>query len=510
MGEKRFSITYIFIFIIIGVIVGAIFVSNFDITNKILAGDDKIDSKIEFGSNEGTSQAILDLQATGKAFVEISKRVTPAIVSIRSKSHVKFGNEDMRRWHRFFGPVIPEDEIVPSVSLGSGVIVNKNGYVITNNHVVEGANDIEVILSDRRSFYAKIIGFDPFTDLALIQIDGKDLPVAPIGDSDSVEVGEWVLAIGNPLGLNSTVTAGIISAIGRDINIVERGLDREDRGYSIENFIQTDAAINPGNSGGALVNLQGKVIGINTAIATQGHGTYIGYGFAIPINLVNKVMKDFVDYGYVRRGWIGVQIRAIDQTDAKAFGLNEPRGVLIVNLVPNGAAKEAGLKEEDIILEFNGFPVNQANKLQELVARHNPGDEVTLHIYRNDKEIEIKVTLKEREKDKKRTRSTDNEIEKYLNLGISVQDITQAEADRLGYNGTSGVLVTGVSPGSVAADRGLRGNAIILEINREKVNSVKEYNKMLKKLEPHNIVLFRVWNVGDIYQFVSIEIPENK
>jgi len=382
--------------IFVGIIIGVIIVSNLDFTDYSFAESEQSNKTNFLESTTPISKSILNLKETGNTFTQIAKLVNPTVVSIQTETRHKTSRQNRNRFYRFFDGN-PHEQI-PSVGLGSGVIVDKNGYILTNHHVIENADKIEVNLNDRRTFRAKVIGVDPYTDLAVIKIDGEDLPVAYLGNSDNIDVGEWVLAIGNPLGLNSTVTAGIVSALGRDINIVGNNLSLDDRRYSIETFIQTDAAINPGNSGGALVNLGGEVIGIDTAIATRGgSGSYIGYGFAIPLHLAKNVMNDVIAYGRVRRGWIGVSIRPVDQTDAKAFGLDNAKGVLITGLVRGSAAEKAKLQEEDIILQIEGQTVNNPNEIQAVVAQRQPGDIITLNIVRDNKEMVIKIELKERD-----------------------------------------------------------------------------------------------------------------
>ena len=299
------------------------------------------------GTTQIASQST-SAKALSQDFAMVAKAVTPSVVAINVTTTGKEKQKKMPQdFFHFFGPDFKAPEPEPSEGSGSGVILTADGYIATNNHVVEDADEggIEVVLHDKVRFKAKLIGTDPSTDLAVIKIDGKDLTAAALGNSETVQVGEWVLAIGNPLGLTSTVTAGIVSAIGRNINIIQDT-------YGIESFIQTDAAINPGNSGGALVNMNGEVIGINAAIATT-NARYQGYGFAVPVNLLKTVAADIIKYGEVKRGYIGVQISAIDQTTASALGMSEAKGVLVQALVDGGAASAAGIKEGDVILSVD-------------------------------------------------------------------------------------------------------------------------------------------------------------
>jgi serine protease Do len=282
-----------------------------------------------------------DATAFSKAFIEVAEKVTPTIVHISVVSDRSKNRED-----DMFFPFFRE--MPQQRGSGSGIIISEDGYIITNNHVVENASTVNVGLFDKRTFTAKVVGTDPLTDLAVIKIDATDLPVSYLGDSDDIRVGQWVMAIGNPLSLSSTVTAGIVSAMGRG----QLGLIRDS--YGVENFIQTDAAINPGNSGGALVDLSGAVIGVNSAIAASRTGTYIGYGFAIPINLAKAVAKDLIAHGKVSRGYIGINIGEVDDAMAKSLGLDRPRGIIVQGLVAGGAAADADVKEGDVILKVDG------------------------------------------------------------------------------------------------------------------------------------------------------------
>ncbi|RMF03356.1 MAG: Do family serine endopeptidase, partial [Bacteroidetes bacterium] len=301
-----------------------------------------------------------------------------------------FGERD-NPFEEFFRFETPRGNQGPQVRMGtgSGVIINENGYIVTNNHVVEGADDLEVTLHDNRTFKATVVGTDPTTDLALIQIKAKGLPTLPLANSDDIKVGEWVLAVGNPLGLTSTVTAGIVSAKGRNINIL-----REQ--FAVESFIQTDAAINPGNSGGALVNLAGGLVGINTAIASPT-GSYAGYGFAVPANIVNKVVEDLITYGAVQRGVLGVMIRSVDGNLAKEHNLAVTQGAYVDSLLENSAAAAAGIKPGDVIVAVDGKPVNTSPELQALIAQHRPGDKVEIKVDRQGTEKTFTVTLNNRE-----------------------------------------------------------------------------------------------------------------
>lgn len=322
-------------------------------------------------------------------FAEVSELITPTVVHIKTITNINRGNAGNIHPFDLFGDEYGFPQPVPRGPLlgsGSGVIITDGGYIVTNNHVVGMADEVEVILQDRSSYTAEVVGADPNTDLALIKIKNGKLRPIKAGNSDEVRVGEWVLAVGNPFNLTSTVTAGIVSARGRSLNILGGGT-------SIESFIQTDAVVNAGNSGGALVNSKGELIGINTAIATETGG-YMGYAFAIPVNIVKKVVDDLIKYGEVQRGFIGVSIREIDSRLADELGLKNRQGVYIDATLPGGSADLAGLKKGDIIREIEGKKISGVPELQEIIGSHKPGDKISLKAERNGKEKEITVTLK--------------------------------------------------------------------------------------------------------------------
>lgn len=316
-------------------------------------------------------------------FVDAADQAMPAVVNITSISERQARTERERRYYQFFGG--------PGASraTGSGVIISERGYIVTNNHVIKDATQVEVTLTDNRKYRAKVMGTDPSTDLAVLKIEADDLPVIRLADSDETRIGEWVLAIGNPFELNSTVTAGIISAKGRDISILNGQ-------YSIESFIQTDAAVNPGNSGGALVNVKGELIGINTAIYAPS-GTYAGYSFAVPINLVKKVMQDLIDYGEVRRAFLGIMIQNVDSDVAQELDLSVTQGVYVSELIEGGAAIRSDLASGDVITKVNGVQTSSVAELQEQIASRNPGDEVLVTVDRQGRAKDIVVRLSTRD-----------------------------------------------------------------------------------------------------------------
>ena len=376
-----------------------------------------------------------------------------------------FGND----FEFFFGPrgqhMKPRSKKgkTPSrVGTGSGVIISDDGYIVTNNHVIAEADDIEVTLHDKRTYRATVIGTDPSTDLALLQIKEKDLPTVPFSNSDYVDVGQWVLAVGNPMGLNSTVTAGIVSAKGRNINILK---DK----YAVENFIQTDAAINPGNSGGALVNLHGGLIGINTAIASPT-GTFAGYGFAVPTNIVNKVVEDLLEYGVVQRGVLGVMIRTLDGNLAKEKEVDIVNGVYVDSLLENSAAASAGVKVGDVIVRVNEQDINSSSELQGMIARHRPGEEVVLDIDRKGKELSIKVTLNNREGNTSILSEDTREIVKIL--GAEMENVDDKLAKKLEIKG--GVKIKKLYAGKLRKYTQMRDGFIITKVDGEDIDSVDE------------------------------------
>ena len=358
----------------------------------------------------------------------------------------------------------PQIESMPYTATGSGVIIRPDGYIVTNNHVVQESNKIEVTLNDKRTFDATIVGTDPATDLALIKIEATDLPFLTFANSDSVMVGEWVLAVGNPFNLTSTVTAGIVSAKARDINILGSN-------SAIESFIQTDAAVNPGNSGGALVNTQGDLIGINAAIAS-GTGNYVGYSFAIPSNIVKKVVDDFLSFGKIQRAYLGVYYNEIDAKFAEDKGLNEVKGVYIEDVIPGGSADEAGLQKGDILLAMNDRSINSKSELLEFVGQHNPGDKVDITVKREGKVLVLPVTLKS---ESGNTGIVQND--KLIILGATIQPVTEQEKAKYGIN--NGFKITSLDDGSLRR-AGLRVGFIITGIDNRRMASMEDVEAALK------------------------------
>ena len=401
-------------------------------------------------------------------FVDAAEKTVNTVVHIKTEV-VSRGSS----YYDFFGSLIEQlyggQMQIPnnvSVAYGSGVVISPDGYIVTNNHVVEGASKIEVTFNDKHKRSATIIGNDPSTDLALIKVDAKDLEYLTFADSDEVKVGEWVLAVGNPFNLTSTVTAGIVSAKARNINILGDG-------STIESFIQTDAAINPGNSGGALVDVDGNLIGINAAIASRT-GSYEGYSFAIPSNIVKKVVEDFLQYGSLQRAYLGVSIVEITEELAEAKGIKEMSGVYIMEVNERGGAKAAGIKEDDILLSVNNISVNSNSQLVGVVSQYRPGDKVMVKIQRDGKILVKEVTLKNLEGTEEMHKDSDsfyNEV-----LGIKAQALPMSLKNELGIN--YGLKVVEVNDG-IFKQKGITNDFIILSVNYQKVSSENDLRKAL-------------------------------
>lgn len=375
-------------------------------------------------------------------------------------------------WAQMFGYQNVEPHI--QRGSGSGVIISKNGYIVTNNHVINGAQRIKVNLNNNKTYEATIIGTDPTTDLALLKIDAKDLPVITFGNSDQLKIGEWVLAVGNPFNLASTVTAGIVSAKGRDIDILQP--DYANGMSAIESFIQTDAAVNPGNSGGALVNTRGELVGINSAIASTT-GAFAGYSFAIPITIVQKVTKDLMDYGTVQRAFIGVRIANVDEKIAEHIGLDDIHGVYVSEAIQNGAAQIAGMQDGDVITQVGSKKVNTVPELQDAISRYSPGEKVDIKVWRNHNTISLELLLTNIEgktTSKSESLATNKKFEK---LGIEILDISPEIKSSLGIHG--GVIIEKLSEGKFN-DAGISKNFIITSIDGVKIYDKKDFERVIK------------------------------
>jgi serine protease Do len=381
----------------------------------------------------------------------------------------KFFEQQGQGYH---GQVIPQKR----TSLGSGVIISADGYIITNNHVIDEADEINVRFANHEEYVAKIIGRDAKTDVALIKIDAKEtLPYASFGDSEKLRVGDWIIAIGNPFGFEQTVTAGIVSGKGRTLG-----------SGNYENFIQTDASINPGNSGGPLFNMDGQMVGINTAIYSRSGGN-IGIGFAIPVNMAKNVIEQLKTTGKVTRGWLGVMIQNVSQDLAKQFGLDRPIGALIGEVSPGSPAEKAGILPGDIIVEYKGKEITQMNMLPTLVAQTQVGETVNVALFRNGKKKNVSVTVAKLEEDEAPAEMGQESV-----LGLTVQQLTPELAQSLKIKDKEGIIVANVEPGSAAEDAGLRPGDLILEVNRQEVRNMEEYTKAIANLDKKESILLLV------------------
>ncbi len=429
-------------------------------------------------------------------FAGLAKAVGPVVVNIstsqvikpsRQESPTPFGDEDPSDdpWQRFFGQPSPRGPFRQQ-GLGSGFIIEQDGIILTNNHVVANAEKITVILQDEREFEGKVIGRDAKTDIAVIKINAKNLSVVPLGDSDQLQVGEWVVALGSPFGLANTVTAGIVSAKGRWIGA-----------GPYDNFIQTDASINPGNSGGPLVNLRGEVVGMNSAIFSRT-GANIGIGFAIPINIVKELLPDLKSKGKVVRGWLGVSVQQLTPDIATSMGLEKSAGALVSDVVEGSPAAKAGMKVGDVILQYNGQEVNHSSDLPILVARTKVGQTVPLKILRSKEEVGLSVTVEALKEDEIVAPTS-----KKSDFGLTVQRVTPEIANKLGLKDIRGVLITAVDPEGRGAEAGLRRGDIILEIDRQPISDPSAYERAVAAAKDNNL-LFLVRR-GDTNIFVALK-----
>jgi serine protease Do len=442
-------------------------------------------------------------------FAALAEKLSPTVVNVyttqtvevSSSPHQFFFPDEMEipePFKRFFGiPDMPEQapkREMKRTSLGSGVIFTADGYIITNNHVVENADEINVTLDTYEEYEATIVGRDPKSDVALLKIEPKtDLPFVTFGDSDTLRVGEWVLAIGNPFGLQKTVTAGIVSAKGRSINNESYG-----------NFIQTDASINPGNSGGPLFNLNGEMVGVNTAIFSRTGGN-IGIGFAIPINMAKNVLAQLKEHGKVTRGWLGVMIQQVTPDLADNFGLDRPIGALVGQVVPDSPADKAGLNAGDVIIEYNGKEVSQMSMLPAMVANTSVGEKANIVLIRDGQKQNITVEIGKLEDVDSVLADTETGTSK--KIGMTVQEITPKLAESLGIEEIQGLIVSDIITGSVAAEAGILRGDIILEINREKVESIAQYKNVLQATQEKKSILLLIKR-DQHTRFVVIDFEE--
>ncbi len=400
-------------------------------------------------------------------FTAAAELTVHAVVHVTTESISQQGNDPFYQF--FYGRPMPPQAVRSS---GSGVIISPDGYIVTNNHVVDGAENIEVALNDRTFFTAEVIGQDPTTDLALLKIDGENLTYIEYGNSDETKVGEWVLAVGNPFNLTSTVTAGIVSAKGRNINIL--GADPRTGGSAIESFIQTDAAVNPGNSGGALVNTDGELVGINSAIQSST-GAFVGYSFAIPSNIVKKVVDDMKEFGTVQRAYIGVNIKDLDKKLAKELGTEDLNGVYVIGTFEKGAAAEAGIQKGDVITKVGSVSVAKVPELQEQISQFRPGDEVVITLKRDGKEIEKKMVLKNIEGSTELIKKEEREI--YDILGANLDNPSSETSRKLGLKG--GVQVSRIWSGKLMK-AGVQEGFIITSVDKREVKDKESFVKYLE------------------------------
>jgi len=476
----------------IGVIAGSFLVTGIVAGVLLTSGSGPV--------GQAVANPALPLAAIGAApngFPSVARATMPAVVNISTSRTVRTGGPQASPFmndpffKHFFGEEFGRQFQIPRErqenSLGSGVIVSPDGYVVTNAHVVDKADEIKVHLSDKREFTGKVVGTDPKSDIAVIKISGKDLPTITWGDSERIEVGEYVLAIGNPFGLNSTVTLGIVSAVGR----ANMGIEQ------YENFIQTDAAINPGNSGGALVNTRGELIGINTAIFSRTGGS-MGIGFAIPSNMAKNVMDSLIKTGKVVRGYIGVSIQDLTPKIAKQFGLDKAQGALVGDVVGGTPADKAGVQAGDVITRYNGKPIENTAMLRNAVADTAIGKTVDLEVYRDRKTVPLRITIVEQPADMARAAGSVTAGEKSTALaGLEVSNLTREVARQLNLSrGVQGVVVSKVEPGSPAAESGILGGDVILELNRKPVHNTGEFSKRAAELGKDDAALVRILRNG--------------
>ncbi len=435
----------------------------------------------------------------GPDFTTVAKQAIPAVVSVKVEIAPQtpdihaFGSPFSPRgsdpfgddfWNRFFQ--MPQRESRPSIGQGSGFLVSEDGYLLTNNHIVENADTVTVILKNGKEYDAEVIGRDPNTDVAVLKIEGRGFPYLKLGNSNTLQVGQWVIAVGNPLGLNATLTAGVVSAI-----------DRSNLGLTpIENFIQTDAAINRGNSGGPLLNLEGEVVGMNTAIATHTGG-YMGIGFAIPSNLAEHIMEQLINNGSFTRGYLGVVLQQIDQGLAEAFDLKDAAGALIAEVAPDSPAKQSGLMRGDVILKYNGKDVENISVVRNAVSIMKPDDVIHLTIKRGEaiKTIDVKIG--------RHPGSSEDASETVNQLGLNVTELTPELAKKYHYEDHKGVVVSAVSSGSVAQLAGIKPGSLILSVNRQEIQSPQEFHSLVKQTDSGKPVLLLV-KQGNVTHYISL------
>lgn len=450
-------------------------------------------------------------------FADVAAAATPAVVRIESRA---LGATSTQRpvpemFQPFFGPDAGPPQPRPRIAGGSGFIISPDGHIVTNAHVVAGGGDLTVWLNDRRSFDARLVGLDRTTDVAVIDIDAEGLPTLPLSDATDLRVGNWVLAIGSPgVGggqLEQTVTAGIVSAFGRSLQLLGRGLmedpeTQEFAGYAIENFIQTDAVINPGNSGGPLIDMNGRVIGVNTAIASPT-GYYLGYGFAVPSQLASSVAGDLIEFGEVRRARLGVSVTTVAPEDADFFGLSEVRGVLVQEVGPGTPAAEAGLRQGDVIVSLDGEEINRSGDLQLEVARRTPGETVEIGLIRDGEPMTVSARLGETDLPRSGAPSPATE-DATTRLGLRLGPLTATTRSELGYDAAiEGPVVVEVVPLSPAHQRGIPAGSVILEVDGQPVSSPEQTADRIAEAEPGDVVGLLVAMPGGVERLITVRLP---
>ena len=445
------------------------------------------------------AEPYLALESFSNSIADIAEKVGPAVVNIDTVRMVKQGSPFFSQdpiFRQFFGEQFKDySRTIPQKGTGSGFIISQEGYILTNEHVIHKAEKIKVTLSDGRKFTGKLIGSDLDSDIAIVKIDSDDLPIVTLGDSDKLRVGEIVVAIGNPYGLQQTVTMGVVSAEGRSIPVEE---------HTYRNFIQTDAAINPGNSGGPLLNTKGEVVGINTAIIAYAQGI----GFAIPINIPKKNIDELIKLGKVRRSWLGVYIQEVTPEIAEQFGLSEDaKGVLVGDVVNNSPAEKSGIKRGDIITKVNDEEVDFPGELQDKIRSIEIGKKANIEVVRDGKEISFVVILDEMPTVDEEGSELSKEKVFSVQTGLKVQTVTAEIAKELGLPQVKGLVITEVIPGSSADDMGLQTGDIILEANRVEASTVDEWGKVISKLEPGDTLLLLVFRSGHTY-YVPVKVEK--
>jgi len=496
LSKKRFYVPAAFI-LMVGVFVGLALSSRLDLTSPLAA------------KNQVSSRSVETLSQLSEALSEVAGVATPSVVNISTTRLIKQSEQtpfdffDDPFFRKFFGDQAPRQNVPKEhkeQSLGSGVIVSEDGYIVTNNHVIEKSQEIKVLLSNKRDYKAKLIGADPKTDLAVIKIEAKGLAALPWGDSNKLRVGEIVFAIGNPFGLNQTVTMGVIGAVGRaNVGIAD-----------YEDFIQTDAAINPGNSGGALINAKGELVGINTAIVSRTGG-YQGIGFAVPSSMAKQVMESLIKYKKVVRGWLGVSIQEVTSDLAEEFGVTDLKGAIVSGVMKESPAEKAGIKQGDVILQLNGKEVEDTGHLRNMVSQTPIGSKVKVKLFRKKKEMEVEVTIAELPKKlgEAATEQDPGESQEESNAlsGVTVREITPELAKRFSSKeGDAGVIVVKIDPGSKAFEAGIRPGDIVMQINQKDVATIEDYKKAVLKLKTKDRILLLIRRKGEDL-FVTIR-PE--